>query len=399
MRSSWALVVAIFLFTSYAEAQVSYVPRGILLKREGYEIKGTSRLWLSSSRFDSEGEETPYEEQEAFSVLEGELAATYGATKELQLGVGINFRQNRASVEDPSAAGEYTSVTSTGVQSVGAQLKYAFEPVDNLHYVLELFYRYNPYTNSPWDGADRTDRFVLGDDGGDYGGGLIVTWAHPSQNFVTASAHYRRPGKELSPELNWGIEGAMAWRRFALVVGVDGVYSMNQDAYSDEPLAKPPVNTGGSAIYNSINREIVAPYAGFNLALGSKWRVEARYQIVSMARSYDTGSQVSLALATRVDSDPTREIDKTFKEYYLEASVTKLSPKGQFVVIDKGLAHNVQVGQRFDFFHFDFVGGNVLLARGVVIQVGADQAVVKFTSRFSQKHPIKVGTVARGIAK
>ena len=90
-------------------------------------------------------------------------------------------------------------------------------------------------------------------------------------------------------------------------------------------------------------------------------------------------------------------VDQEFKEYELEAAVVKLSPKQQFIIIDKGLSNDVRNGQRFDLFHFDYLGGNVLLARAVVIQVNADQAVLKITSRFSTKHPVKVGTVARGL--
>ena len=92
-------------------------------------------------------------------------------------------------------------------------------------------------------------------------------------------------------------------------------------------------------------------------------------------------------------------IDRKFKVYDIEASIVKLSPKKQFVIIDKGLGSDVRKGQRFDFFFTDYLGGNVLLGSGVVTEVNADQAVVKLTARYSTKYEIKEGTTARGFIR
>lgn len=388
-----------FFLTNVSWAQISYVPMGKVLRARSYEIKATGRMWSSASRYDVDGEEFPYENGEAFSFMETELQGLYGSTNEFQLGLTANIRQNRADIEEPASSGTIESMTSTGMQAIGATLTYAFKPEDRLHYTLEGFYRYHPYTNTLQDPANRTKNFVLGDDGGDYGAGIVMTYAHPSDNYLGGRFHYRRPGSELSPEFNWQLEGALAFKYLALVAGVQGVKSLNQDAYTDNPAGKPALNTGGSQMYNSINREYIAPYAGLNIALGKNWRLEGRFQVVTQARSYDTGSMISIALARRTEPDKARQVDDAFKEYEIEATVVRLSPKKQFVIIDKGLSADVQKGQRFDLFHFDYLGGNVLLARAVVIQVNADQAVLKLTSQFSTQHEIKEGTIARGHPK
>ncbi len=389
----------LWLFMSLASvsawAQTSYIPLGQIIKDGGTEIMGSVRSWSSTSRYDVDGEEVPFLSGESFGYLEGEFLGSYGLTKDLQFTFNANFRQNRAQVENGS--NEIESITSTGLQGLGGMLSYGLEPVGRAFYTLEGYYKYRPYSNRDYTGTDVTKDFVLGDDGGDYGAGLAVSYRHPSQNFLSGRIHYRRPGTSLSPEIGWQLEGALAWKYFALVAGVQGVQSLNGDAYTDEPSDKPVVNTGGSQIYNSINRQYMAPYIGANIALGKKWRIEARYQTFTNVRSYDTGSLITLSLASRSEPSTVMLTDQMFKEYELEATVAKLSPKKQFIIIDKGLAHDVRNGQRFDLFHFDYLGGNVLLARAVVIQVNADQAVLKITSRFSNKHPIKEGTVARGL--
>lgn len=394
------LVLGLLLLslTSPAWSQISYVPMGKTLQRGGYELKATGRFWNSLSRYDQDRKETEYQDGEGFSYMEGEFLGKIAATSELQFTGGVNFRQNRADIEEPAASGEIERITSSGIQSLIAGMQYSFKPIERLHYSLEGFGRFMTYGNSAFDAAtdNRTENLVLGDEGPDYGAALIVSYAHPSDRFLTFRGAYRRPGKDLSGELNWLVEGAVAWRYFALILGADGVYSLNQDPYTDDPENKPTVNTGGTALYNSINRQYVAPYAGFNIALGKSWRIEARYQQVLNARSYDTGSLVTVALARRVDSNPSIMIDKKFKEYDIEASITKISPKKQYVIIDKGLSSDVTKGTRFDIFHTDYLGGNVLLATGVVTDSNADQAVLRITARFSNKHQIKEGTIVRG---
>jgi hypothetical protein len=382
-----------------ALAQTVYVAPARVLKPGAYELSSEARYWQSSSRFDTDGEEVPFLGDESFSYLEGEIIGRFSATKELQFSFAANFRQNAASVESPVGSQTYESASSSGVQAISAIMTYAFDPVEKITYALEGFYRYHPYKNAQWDLIDPTSDLVLGDDGGEYGVGLIGTYTSPSKNYLSFRGQYKRPGREISTELAWDIQGAIVWTKFAMVAGVQGVQSLNQDAYSEDPLLKPAINTGGTNLYNSINRQYVAPYIGANIALGKKWRLETRYQTVMNPRSYDSGSLISLAIASRTEPNNSDSIDQAFKEYEIEATVVKLSPKKQFVIIDKGLAQNVQKGQRFDLFHFDFVGGNILLGRAVVIQVNADQAVLRLTSRFSLKHEIKAGTVARGLPK
>ncbi len=388
--------MALWSASAMALAQTSYVPWGTTLRKGGSELRATGRLWSSTSTFDSKGKEFEFVDDEGFSSLEGELAGSYGATDQMQFGLNAVYRKNSANV---ILAGDTTSseASISGAQAVGGTITYAFKPVERMHYALEGFYRYTPYANTVWDGTEANKDLVLGDDGNDFGAGLLMGYVHAGGNALGFKMGYRRPGKELSPEINWALEGALVWSRATLLAGVEGVSSLNQDAYTKDPQNKPVVNTGGSQLYNSINRQYLAPYVGVSVALGKEWRLEAKYQQVMQARSYDSGDLMVLSLARRAQPKAAREVDKRFKEYDLEATVKKVSPKKQFVIIDKGLAADVQKGMKFDFYFSDYLGGNVLIARGVVIQVTADQAVVQLTTRYSAKHEIKEGTFARGI--
>ncbi len=392
--------IFLFIFLStQAFAQYSYIAPARLLGDGGTEVRGEGRYWNSTQRLDANGESNPYEPGESFSYLEGIVAASYGATKELQLGMRATFRQNQASIEEPAGSNRIENLSSSGIQSIGGEFKYMLEPVGDVYYALEGFYYHNPYSNKEKIANDNISNFVLGDDGGSYGIGAAISYIHPNQNFFSINLGYRKPGKELSAEIYWKAEAALAWTHIALVAGIEGVNSLNQDPYQTNPDSRPAFNTGGSALYGSLNRQFMAPFVGANIAFSKNWRVEGRYQSFIAGRSYDSGTMFTLALVKRIEADTRAKIEGSFKEYDLEASVAKVSPKKQYVILNKGLSHNVEKGQRFDLYHFDYLGGNVLLARGVIIQVNSDQSVLQLTTRFSNKHEIKEGTVARGMVK
>jgi hypothetical protein len=395
MKYLWLVAI----FTTKVFAQYSYIAPARLLGDGGTEIRGEGRLWNSAQRLDQNGESVPYAVGEGFSYMEGIVNASYGATKELQLGMRATFRQNQALIEEPANSGRIETLTASGIQSIGADFKYMLEPVGNLYYAFEGFYYHNTFSNKEKIAGDNISNFLLSDDGGSFGVGGIVSYIHPNQNFFSLNLGYRRPGKELSPEIYWKAEGALAWNHFALIAGIEGVNSLDQDPYKTDPDNRPVFNTGGSSLYASLNRQFMAPYVGANIAFSKNWRVESRFYSFIAQRSYDSGTMFTLALVKRVETDTRAKIEGSFKEYDLEASVAKVSPKKQFVILNKGLSQNVQMGQRFDLYYFDYVGGNVLLARGVIIQVNSDQSVLQLTTRFSNKHEIKEGTLARGLAK
>jgi hypothetical protein len=374
-------------------AQISYVPPAKLLSKKAYQIGVYGDYFSSSKRVDKKGKKVPYLEGESFSRIQGEFAGYYGLTDDFQIGAGVRSRQNQFKIFN-STTNQAESETSTGVQSTFISLMYGFKPVDRLQYSLEGLYRFTPYTNEESTLA-KPGSLILGDQGPEYSAGLVVTYSFLSNNFFTARGGYRRPGKDLSSELYWQLEAALVWKHVALIAGVDGVTSMNNDAYENDLTNRPVYNTGTTALYNNINREWIAPYAGVNVALGQTWRAELKGSQVVSGRSTDFGTAFGVSLIRRV-GDKTNKEDKKFKEYDFETSVTKISPKKGFVVIDKGMAEDIRKGMKIDFYEFDYVGGNLLLAQGIVIEAKATSSIVKITHVYNTKKQFKEGTLGRG---
>jgi hypothetical protein len=86
--------------------------------------------------------------------------------------------------------------------------------------------------------------------------------------------------------------------------------------------------------------------------------------------------------------------DSQFKEYTIEGTISKISKNRSACVVDQGLASGLKEGMSVDFYHFDYVDGNMLIAKGFVIKAGASKSMIKITKRYSKKR-LEEGTVMR----
>ncbi|MGE3611461.1 MAG: hypothetical protein AB7I27_17850 [Bacteriovoracaceae bacterium] len=385
----------IWLLPSFVWSQTSYVAPTRLLQKKGHQLQISGDYFKTSKTLDKNGKGTTLPSGESFSRSQLELGGFYGATEQLQFGVGVRYRQNQSTYFNNS--NQSIDATSSGVQSTFLSIMYGFRPQGQWNFTLEGLYRYVPYTNkvAPYDETE----LILGDEGNEYSFGLGGTYSFKNNSYLTAKGGYRKPGSDLSSEIYWQLEGAVVWRYVALIAGVDGVSTLSNDPYNNQTSTRPNYNVGNTYLYNSQNREWIAPYAGVNFALGKSWRLELRGSQVLSGKSTDLGTSFGLMLARRVEEKDILKSDKKFKTYDIEATITKVSPKKEFVVIDKGLADDVEKGLKLDFFEFDYVGGNILVAQGVVIQVKASSAIVKITQRFNDTKEIKEGLIARGTVK
>lgn len=387
------LAVFPLLLGSSVFAQTSYVAPTKTLYKSGHELNFSGDFFTSSSRIDRDGSKVEYQDGEGFQRLQGSFSGSYGLTDELQISLGAQFRSQ---VSSYSEATSDENGTAQGLESTWVKLMYAFTPVNRLYYALEGEYRYRPFTNKEFSPGDDKSEMILGDDGNSYSLGLGVTYLSPTNNYFTLRGGYRHPGQELSDEIYYQAEAALVWSRVSLVAGLNGVYSLGRDPYAEDPAGRLPLNTGTTFLYHQENSEWLAPYLGLNIAMTKQWRVELRGSQVVSGKSTDVGTAFGVSLIRRSEkSNPTKKIDHAFKSYDVEASISKVSPKGGYVVLDKGIADDVEKGMVFDFYDFDYVGGNELLARGTVIKVQVESSIVKITSRFKAKKPLKEGVLAR----
>jgi hypothetical protein len=391
-------LIPLLVLSFSAHAQQSYIPFAKPIEHKGYQLSLSGNYWSSAKRIDLDGNKTDFPDGESFSRIESEFSGILGVAKNFQIGGGAKFRQNQMKVSDGS--GNIVDATSSGPESLFVNGLFAFDPVNRIQFGIEGAYRYRPYTDKEINLTNYNREDIMhGEQGNEYSIGLAASYTSVTKNYLSLRGGFRDPGTDVSNEIYYQAEAALAWKHIALVAGVDGVYSMKDDPYTDDPASKPAFNRGNSELYNGINREYMAPYVGLNIALGKSWRAEFRGSQVIAGRSTDTGTQFGVTLAYRKETAPDQLLDSKFKTYDIEATVTKVSQQKNFVEIDKGLSSDVYKGMRVDLFEFDYLGGNVLVARGVVMQVRVDSAVIKISTRFNPKKEITKGLIARMSSK
>ena len=375
------------LWATFTYGQASYLPLSTTLDKGGNEASVRGAYWVSQTRINSDGEEVPFQDGESFQRADVELLVKYGLTNHLEMGVGALYRQN-ASVKLVGTDEE--ALTSNGVKSGIFKFKYSLPREGRWQFAAEVNFLKDFISNTPG-----SDEFVLGDDGDSTSFGLSGAYRFPSMNFISGRVLYRNPSSALSSEIVSNIEYVLLWKSVSLVGGVEHVSSLNQDPYADEPSEKPTLNTGSTFLYNSINRSWTSPYVGFNFSIGDFWRVETRAQTRLNGISTDQGSAFSLMIARRKSNSKALEQKKSaFKQYTIDARVIKTTKSKTSVIIDVGLTQGLDKGSKVDFYHFDYLGGNELIASGYTVKVGTSKSMVKITKRYSRKQ-VEEGTVAR----
>jgi hypothetical protein len=384
------LICAVFLsFSLGAKSATLHKGGAELLNPGGYSLGTSAMIFQTSGYFDSAGVETAKADGITYKYIDADFHLSYGVSKHLQLTGFGKFRSITSSFGD-------LSNTKSGPESVGAEAKYGFAQVGGARWALGAHYRQTLYKNASYDTGTTppTDELILGDSGSDYGVDLYLTYLISSLK-LDGRIGYSSPANNLSDEITYKLEGMYSFTKLGLLIGVDGITSLKKDPYTDLPLTKPLQATGPTLLWNSINHEKIAPYVGANYSFNSVL-FELRGQTVMSGKSTDKGTSflVGLTWSSEGVTPESVKVD-SFKEYQIEGSVLKLSARGNFLRIDQGLSTDVEKGMKFDIYQTDYFGGNVLVASGIVYDVGADWSIIKLTKKYKDIE-IKPGFAARG---
>ena len=385
-------IILFLAFSFCAHAQNAHIPFARTLLEGAVEYDYYTDYFKTTATVNSAGEKTTLPSDLSYQKLDFGVNGRYGFTSELEGMIGVNGRYIQSNVEFNN---EVLGYTKSGLESVIVGIKYGFKEEDSTRYAIEGWYKQAMHSNSFYKGSEEPSTISLGDDGKEMAIGLSFYTRTKSLNFIEGRVLYRNPGADLSSELLSLVQFSTVWKYFALNLGVENVYSLKGDAYTGEEDQKPVIYAGTTSTVNSINRQWTAPYIGMNLALGREWRIETQFAQVYTGVSTDLGPRISVHLVKRKEESKNfAKLDSQFKEYTIEGSVTKLSKSKKVAVADIGLESGLEVGMSVDFYFFDYVGGNELIAKGSVLKVKATQSIIAIQKKYGRRR-VDVGTVVR----
>ena len=374
-----------------------YRPLAKNITEKGYDVDFIGHYYSTAGGYDTDGAEYSLASGSSYNMLEGDMNLTYGYSEKFQLVGGFRFRQNNSTVE---LNGSSDTTTASGIESYMVGGQYSVKSTQKLWYSFTVEARQTSYNNTNYDSAADvpSGEIVLGDSGNEFTVGMGISMLRTNTHSLSAWGAYRKPPNDLSGEVPYKVNSTWTFSRMAFGLGLEGIYSLNGDEYSNNVAGKPIQSTGTTAMFNSINRQYMAPTAEFYIAF-KRWRLGFDVAQVMSGRSTDKWTRFGLNLkfSKLGETKEKRKIGK-FKEYLTEATVIKVSPRGKFIQVDVGLSSDVQKGARFDVYQTDFFGGNVLVAEAIAFEVGSGKSILKITKKY-KRIKVKKGFIARSFNK
>jgi hypothetical protein len=373
---------------------MDYRPPAKPMAPKSMEFEVDASYFNTTSLLEADGTETALNSGDSFTVTEATTKVRYGLNKSILVGVGLKYRQIASSI---GGTDETTSATNSGVESYGGELRYSLRSNRRLYYALFFQVWQSNYTNTSLNAGDAvpTDEVVLGDGGSQYMFGASVSFMRSKTHDLSLEGGYRRPGNDLSAEIPYHLRSLWLLGRLGFGIGAEGVYSIKSDRYGGVASDRPTQATGPSHLYNSTNRAYIAPRADIFVGF-KKWRLGLYLSQVMQGQSTDKGMKagINILINSKKGKNPQAKKVGSFKEYRIEATVVKVSPRGKFFRIDQGFTSDVAKGMFFDIYQADFFGKNVLVATGRVHSIKSASAILRVVKKHS-KLKVKKGFVAR----
>ncbi|OFZ43488.1 MAG: hypothetical protein A2504_14480 [Bdellovibrionales bacterium RIFOXYD12_FULL_39_22] len=370
---------------------ISYIPKGESLGRKAMEIGLANNIHMATGYYSSSGELSLLPTQTTFYQLDSEGYWKYGASENFDILAGIKYRYNLSEQDG-------TDQSSYNFESYSLGGKYILrDDLSKWTLGLSLDFRMSLYSNEKASAAD--EKMILGDAGMTLLVGGHLNYKVIKYHNLSTSIYYHLAPDKLRDAIVYNVESSWPYEKMALAIGVDGYYSLYSSALdtgTDSSVAPTAIyNTGATTIYNNDIQRFVAPFIALYLS-GKSWTLGVKGAQRFLGYNTDKANEVSLFLRYNDKGVlPLTEKIERYKEYEVEASIIKLSPRGKFVKIDQGTSSDINIGMKFDIFKMDYFGGNILIASGMVAEVGADWAIINLMQRFNNME-IKEGFVARG---
>ena len=347
------------------------------------------KSFQSMGAYDDLGSSYKFGSSDSFRKDDLRFNFTYGFAKSLDISSSINLRMNN------SQTATYQG-SVFGAESLKISSKYKMRPLGNFLFAWNVYYKTTLFSSSKE--INPTKPLALGDGGQEVSLDLIGSWKLSKRLALIFSGGYKRPPSGLSSEIPYQLGLLWEGKSWGIQTGLKGNFSLKQDPYFQDPQNKPGLenpDNSPSQLYNSVNRSLMVGHMGLIKHFG-QWGVGSSFEHVLSGFSTDIGWAFGIGLSWQSEGLSKRKrMKKKFKEYDLDAIITKVSPRGGFAKLDKGYNEHIEKGMKMDIYDSDFRGRNVLVGVGVVYETKPNWSILKIIKKYIDR-PLKPGLIVRG---
>jgi hypothetical protein len=342
----------------------------------------------TSQNIDGEGNKIPLPEGDSFSKSDLDLILKFGALKNLDFGLGFKFRVN-------SSVQSGVKSTTYGEESFGVRSQWAFYRSEKFTLGMDLNLSWTFYKNT--QGQKDENQLILGDPGTAININLLAGYGFTRIFGINGLIGWQQPPNHLSTEMLYDLALNIRFSYFLLTGGLGGTISLNNDIHSshEDKTTSHGFNTGGSNLFYSFNRQVFVPYLGISALLWNFVKAEFMYAQNVSGRSTDAGALLGGKLLFNFGSG-TKLIEKKErppKGKMVEGIIVDFTAKNKYVKINLGTSKDIEKGKKVFFYRKTKIE-DVLLARGIIYNVGVNWSVAK-VSKYFRKENLKKGQLVR----
>ena len=382
----WIFFLVFNFSTSFSYGSLAYN----ILPRRSYRLNIGMLYSVTQSTYGTNKEELELSQGSSFSLIDVDFLFSYVYTKKIEFETGGIFRR----VENKE---NNFLLENKGIESFNFGVRYLLSRTKKYYYALKGKYKFTPYQNKKYSIGENlsSNEIALGDSGHAFELGVIAYYSFSNEWKFKIDLAYHSPANELSGEIPYSLGIVKSYKSLLLSLGIDGIESLQQDSYKDNPLSKPRNATGLTLRFNSINRSYISPFIELGILFHKKYlfsfKASKVISGVSTDKTVDFSLNFSWAVKNKKNGPKAQDL---LKEYILESTIIKVSSNQKFIKIDKGLIQGIFKGGKVDIYKVDFFGGNILVGTGIIHVVKVNYSIIKLKKKY-KKIEIKDGFIAR----
>lgn len=365
------------LLISNAFSDIYFVNPSLTRGKNVFDSRLDIRRFNTENLFDTSGNKTPLPAGNSFNMTNIDLNLFYGLSEELDFNLGFRGRQNQANVSG-------IDYSNTDFESFWLTLKYLLLNTNKLTSSVELLFRSTFYANG--NDIVQSQKLILGDAGNEealfFNGGYKLS----SKNFLFGKIGLNWPENVLSTEAIYDLKFSTLLDPIRLDLGVGGTISFYKSPYSSLAAARTAfgLNTGGSNLFVSWNRQSTIPYVELSYLAGD-YNFGLNFSGIVAGKSTDNGIFTGLYISYHVGAikEPFKGFNHVYSDFRILGKISDLGPKTEHIKIPFGTSSDLEKGNKIYFFKEISGKKEILMATGEIEEVGVNWSIIKVAEKLN----------------
>lgn len=373
MSKIWILS---FILSNLAFADIYFVNPSAVRGKNVFDSRVDFSIFNTENLFDTSGNKTPLAPGDNYRMTNLDLNLFYGLSDDFDLNLGIRGRRTQSDV----SVNEYEN---TNFESFWLTLKYLLSKSERFTSSIDVLFRSTFYANG--NQMIQSQNLILGDAGNEQAlllnGGFKIT----HNFFLFGRMGVNWPENVLSSEGVYDLKFSGLWEPIRFDLGVGGTISFYKSPYPSLQAARDAfdLNTGASNLFVSWNRQLTVPYVEISY-LNGDINYGINFRSIVAGKSTDNGNFIGLYVSFHIGevAEPFKGFNYVYSDFKTLGKATYVGKN--YIKIPFGFSEDLEKGNEIYFFKEISGGKEILMATGLVDEIGVDWSIIKISEKLGK---------------